>query len=149
MEPSPTAEATRLIEPVRTSPAANTPGRLVSRGDGCYGRFRHRFRSSTERSNAPPVRTKPRSLLPPKPAGVQGGRPHAHARTALAGIVYAFPEARPCHSRVAEELEGYGGEQLELRGGHFVPTGEGNDVIKNSGKSCSEMQSPLGIIPSV
>ena len=44
-----------------------------------------------------------------------------HARTVLSGIVYAFPEARPYHSRVAEELEGFGGEQLELRGGHFVP----------------------------
>jgi hypothetical protein len=32
--PSPTAEATRLIEPERTSPAANTPGRLVSSGSG-------------------------------------------------------------------------------------------------------------------
>ena len=28
--PSPTAAATRLAEPARTSPAANTPGRLVS-----------------------------------------------------------------------------------------------------------------------
>ena len=28
--PSPTADATRLIEPYRTSPAANTPGMLVS-----------------------------------------------------------------------------------------------------------------------
>src|ERR1700757_4009757 len=30
--PSPTAAATRLTEPERTSPIANTPGRLVSRG---------------------------------------------------------------------------------------------------------------------
>ena len=30
IEPSPTAEATRLILPARTSPTANTPGRLVS-----------------------------------------------------------------------------------------------------------------------
>ena len=29
--PSPTAVATRLTDPERTSPAANTPGRLVSR----------------------------------------------------------------------------------------------------------------------
>ena len=72
-----------------------------------------------------------------------------HARTVLSGIVYAFPEARPCHSRVAEGLEGYGGEQLELRGGYFVPTGDGSDVIKNSDKSRSEMQSPLSIIPPV
>ena len=32
--PSPTADATRLVEPARTSPAANTPGRLVSRRSG-------------------------------------------------------------------------------------------------------------------
>src|SRR3712207_9510757 len=31
MAPSPTAEATRFIESSRTSPAANTPGVLVSR----------------------------------------------------------------------------------------------------------------------
>jgi hypothetical protein len=72
-----------------------------------------------------------------------------HARTVLSGIVFAFPDARPCRSCVAEELEGYGGEQLELRGGHFVPTGEGNDVIKSRGKSCSETQSPLSIISPV
>ena len=28
IDPSPTAEATRLVEPARTSPVANTPGRL-------------------------------------------------------------------------------------------------------------------------
>src|SRR5215207_2386052 len=35
--PSPTAAATRLTEPWRMSPAANTPGRLVSSSSG--GRF--------------------------------------------------------------------------------------------------------------
>jgi hypothetical protein len=30
LAPSPTADATRLVEPLRTSPTANTPGRLVS-----------------------------------------------------------------------------------------------------------------------
>src|SRR6476646_4752750 len=34
MAPSPTAEATRLVEPNRTSPAAKTPGLLVSRKNG-------------------------------------------------------------------------------------------------------------------
>src|SRR5262249_53242628 len=34
MEPSPTADATRFIGPERTSPAANPPGTLVSRGSG-------------------------------------------------------------------------------------------------------------------
>ncbi|MEH2012632.1 MAG: hypothetical protein V7K65_14160 [Nostoc sp.] len=32
--PSPTAEATRLTEPCRTSPAANEPGTLVSKKNG-------------------------------------------------------------------------------------------------------------------
>lgn len=31
MAPSPTAEATRLTDSARTSPAAKTPGKLVSR----------------------------------------------------------------------------------------------------------------------
>ena len=34
IEPSPTAAATRLTLPARTSPAANTPGTLVSKGWG-------------------------------------------------------------------------------------------------------------------
>ena len=34
MEPSPTAEATLLTEPYRTSPAAKTPNMLVSRSSG-------------------------------------------------------------------------------------------------------------------
>ena len=37
IEPSPTAEATRLTLPERTSPTANTPGRLVSRRYGARG----------------------------------------------------------------------------------------------------------------
>src|SRR5688572_11658777 len=35
MAPSPTADATRLMESDRTSPAAKTPARLVSRRNGC------------------------------------------------------------------------------------------------------------------
>src|SRR5437016_4259015 len=53
MEPSPTAEATRLTEPERTSPAANTPGRLVSSRNGC--RFNVQCGESTK---SIPVRTK-------------------------------------------------------------------------------------------
>ena len=34
--PSPTADATRLTEPYRTSPTANTPGMLVSNGSGVF-----------------------------------------------------------------------------------------------------------------
>src|SRR5215204_3911613 len=34
LDPSPTAAATRFIEPLRTSPTANTPGTDVSNGSG-------------------------------------------------------------------------------------------------------------------
>ena len=37
MDPSPIAAAQRLTDPQRTSPAANTPGRLVSSGSGSLG----------------------------------------------------------------------------------------------------------------
>src|SRR6266513_631719 len=53
IDPSPTAEATRLTEPERTSPAANTPGRLVSNKNGC--RFKVQCRESP---SSIPVRTK-------------------------------------------------------------------------------------------
>jgi len=46
----PTAEATRLTEPERTSPAANTRGRLVSNKNGC--RFKVRYRQSPTFENA-------------------------------------------------------------------------------------------------
>src|SRR5690348_12543782 len=58
MEPSPTEEATRLIEPERTSPAANTPGQLVSRKSGGRGAFQ-----VPALTTASPVKTKPRSSI--------------------------------------------------------------------------------------
>src|SRR5262245_28446687 len=57
-DPSPTAAATRLIEPDRTSPTANNPGELVSNGSGRRPSASHRSSrraSSRERS----VSTKP------------------------------------------------------------------------------------------
>ena len=58
IEPSPTADATRFTLPQRTSPTANTPGRLVS---SRYGARRsgqlNADRSSRERSE--PVLIKP------------------------------------------------------------------------------------------
>src|SRR5215204_7017311 len=56
----PTAEAHRLIEPLRTSPAANTPSILVSRRNGSRERS-CQSSSSAESSSSLPVRTKPRS----------------------------------------------------------------------------------------
>src|SRR5882724_1643217 len=52
IDPSPTAEATRLTEPERTSPAANTPGWLVSRRNGC-----RRAVQWGDSARAAPVRT--------------------------------------------------------------------------------------------
>ena len=48
IEPSPTAEATRLTEPERTSPAAKTPRRLVSSRNG----WRFDVRAATRRARA-------------------------------------------------------------------------------------------------
>ena len=56
MAPSPTADATRFIESCRTSPAAKTPGTLVSNAYG--GRARGQ-RPGNERSISGPVSTKP------------------------------------------------------------------------------------------
>src|SRR5437588_12505528 len=55
MPPSPTAAAHRLTEPERTSPAAKTPGRLVSSGPG--GRLI--FCQADDWATAAPVRMKP------------------------------------------------------------------------------------------
>ena len=52
IEPSPTAEATRLTEPCRTSPTANTPGVVVSNGKGARGSGQYGAASG-------PVRMKP------------------------------------------------------------------------------------------
>ena len=46
MAPSPTADATRFIESRRTSPAAKTPGTLVSRGYGGRSGSGHRSPSA-------------------------------------------------------------------------------------------------------
>jgi hypothetical protein len=52
--PSPTAEATRFTDPERTSPAANTPGRLVSSRNGGRAMLHDR-----DCERAAPVRTNP------------------------------------------------------------------------------------------
>ncbi len=62
-----------MIEPLRTSPAANTPGRLVSKRYGSRKRGRQSTPPSAERSNSPP-RQDEAALVeldgPFKPAGV-------------------------------------------------------------------------------
>src|SRR5206468_13036023 len=67
IEPSPTADATRLVLPLRTSTTARTPGRLVS--SRCGGRRSGHF--ATARSSAvsaAPVLMNPLSSSAKQPA---------------------------------------------------------------------------------
>ena len=69
MAPSPTADATRLAESERTSPAANTPGTLVSRwygsrSSGQPGRCSDWFRSGPDTMNPWPSRATTPSSQP-------------------------------------------------------------------------------------
>ena len=80
IDPSPTAEATRLTEPDRTSPAANTPGRLVSSRNGSRP-----LAQCGDRARAGPVRTKPFSSLSIS-AGSQSVRGTAPMKLNSAGV---------------------------------------------------------------
>ena len=53
-DPSPTADATRLTDPLRTSPAANTPGKLVSSRNGTRPASRQRSASAVSAGSAVP-----------------------------------------------------------------------------------------------
>ena len=75
--PSPTADATRLIEPLRTSPTANTPGRLVSSTNGSRWRALAREVGVSGADGSWPVKMKPSSSVATAPASqaVQGSAP--------------------------------------------------------------------------
>src|SRR5258708_1641530 len=76
VDPSPTADATPLKLPLRTSPTANTPGRLVSNRDGGLGRD-HRATARSSGVSALPVLTKPlaSSATHPRSQAVLGTAP--------------------------------------------------------------------------
>ena len=80
-EPSPTANPTRLVEPLRISPAANTPGIVVSSGQGSRSGSGHR----PERSTSEPVNKYPlssRANCGRQPLGTRfGSDEHKHRRT--------------------------------------------------------------------
>src|SRR5216684_3523447 len=59
-DPSPTPEATRFIEPWRTSPTAKIPGTLVSSKNGSRS-SPHPFGRCPSRIRSGPVKRKPRS----------------------------------------------------------------------------------------
>ena len=88
IEPSPTADATRLMFPPRTSPTANTPGRLVSRRWGA----RDRGHFAVTRSSA--VRSGPVLMNPFASSATQ---PRSHAVFGTAPIM--MNTAGRCRSR--------------------------------------------------
>ena len=124
MAPSPTAEATRLIEPARASPAAKTPGTLVSRRSGSRERSCQRSPSSTERSRAAPPEA---AVLPPQAgrllrnggAGTElislhedaAGEFEARQSGGKARVIL-YPGARARLPTEGDRLEGEGGEAL-------------------------------------
>src|SRR3954471_225210 len=59
MAPSPTAAATRLVDPLLTSPAAKTPGRLVSSRKGVRPEACQRSLPAVSWGSEGPVTTKP------------------------------------------------------------------------------------------
>src|SRR5262249_51147662 len=73
IDPSPTAEATRFTEPWRTSPAAKTPGRLVSSEKG-----RRSSGQDPSPSSSGPVSTKPLS-----PSAISGGSQSVFGRAPI------------------------------------------------------------------
>src|SRR5215475_8100910 len=95
MEPSPTAEATRLIEPDRTSPAAKTPGRLVSSRKG----WRRTFQCGESKRRGP-VRTKSLASF-----SISGGSHSVEIRGHV--LVQAVPTDHQVHlARVPGEIHG-------------------------------------------
>src|SRR5215472_1906078 len=65
--PSPTADATRLTERQRASPAANTPGMLVSKKYGSRSSLQ-RLGARPDRSTSRPVRMYPLESISTTPA---------------------------------------------------------------------------------
>jgi len=91
IDPSPTADATRLMLPPRTSPTANTPGRLVSRRYGALGSGqRAATKSSSERSGPVLIKFFPSSATQPLSQRVAGTAP-VMRKTCLMSRASMFP----------------------------------------------------------
>src|SRR6202047_3177438 len=94
--PSPIAPPTRLTEPERTSPTANTPGTEVSSDDAAFPRCR---------SDCAPVTTKPpRSSVTPQPSSqpVAGSAPTNRNRLRISAKVSSPDRRRRQRTRSSE-----------------------------------------------
>src|SRR6201996_209600 len=91
--PSPTAEATRLADSARASPATNTPGMLVSRWYGIRSSSQPRGRSPpTDRSG--PAITKPRESRTTTPSTQPVGQRRCPDKQEQQLGLYCFRVAR-------------------------------------------------------
>ena len=109
IEPSPTADATRLTEPWRTSPAANTPGMLVSRRNG-------RAVERPDRRRRQVGAGEDEALLVPldlggQPLGVRAGADHEEqrvgrrrSRSCAVGAVAQHEVLEPAVAAAADDL---------------------------------------------
>ena len=117
MAPSPTAAATRLVEPLRTSPTANMPGRLVSSSERCQPASAGPVGHPVTGLASGPVRTKPRSSRSTSPPShpVQGAAPtntnraRASERAPRTGQV--VPRPPRLQRLVPDQLSHLGAEQ--------------------------------------
>src|ERR1700737_5056590 len=92
--PSPTAEAQRLIEPALTSPAANTPGRLVSIAKGLRSRTQLSGGLSFFRRSEPVTMYPPLSQTTPASAAhCVCGTPPSPRKSQLVSAVHSCPVA--------------------------------------------------------
>ena len=97
MDPSPTADATRFTEPCRTSPAANTPGMLVSSGE----RARSSGQASRREVGAGEDEALRRPAMPGGSQSVWGSAPMSRNRAGGLDAV-SVPESHVAEHEVLE-----------------------------------------------
>ena len=104
IEPSPTAAATRLTDPCRTSPTAKTPGRLDSRNIGSR-RSGHCSSACPPWRRSVPVTTKPDWSRRTASGShwVRGSAP-INTNRAIAFTVSAVPDSRSVRVRLSRRL---------------------------------------------
>jgi hypothetical protein len=112
--PSPTAGATILVDPDRTSPTANTPGRLVSTKNGARPRVAHRSRSRNSAGSDGPVRINPSSSRAISRAN-QSVRGAAPISTIITPASMACCKAAALHPRVRLLAASRHGRELSCR----------------------------------
>ena len=133
--PSPTAPATRLVAPARTSPAAKTPGRTVSSMNGARSRCGHWKRPSQPAAPVRRGRSRPRrSRGRPSPGPCTGRRrssrtPRASARASrrrMRRSVTASSDWRPWTATTSVPV------RISIRGERVTRSTRYRDMVADS-----------------